>query len=122
MENIVKGNDISNNKLLNNFTVRHLTTDDVEQYNDLLRYAFQITEQELMETGWDDDDIKQSKFPVLERAERYRMLRRRHARFPVCVLSAGNEHIRQQISYRLRDQRLHISGVYGPWHNEPPYV
>ena len=50
MENIVKGNDISNNKLLNNFTVRHLTTDDVEQYNDLLRYAFQITEQELMET------------------------------------------------------------------------
>ena len=44
MENIVKGNDISNNKLLNNFTVRHLTTDDVEQYNDLLRYAFQITE------------------------------------------------------------------------------
>ena len=69
MENIVKGNDISNNKLLNNFTVRHLTTDDVEQYNDLLRYAFQITEQELMETGWDDDDIKQSKFPVLERAD-----------------------------------------------------
>ena len=69
MENIVKGNDISNNKLLNNFIVRHLTTDDVEQYNDLLRYAFQITEQELMETGWDDDDIKQSKFPVLERAD-----------------------------------------------------
>ena len=31
------------------YRIRHLTTDDVEQYNDLLRYAFQVTEQELTE-------------------------------------------------------------------------
>ena len=31
----------------NHYRIRHLTTDDVEQYNDLLRYAFQVTEQEL---------------------------------------------------------------------------
>lgn len=49
-------------------TVRRLTADDLEQYNDLLRYAFQVTEQELMEVGWEDDAIRQSKFPVLERA------------------------------------------------------
>ena len=30
---------------------------------------FQVTEQELAETGWRDDEIKQSKFPVLERAD-----------------------------------------------------
>ena len=52
-----------------NFTVRELTIADVEQYNALLRYAFQVTEQELEETGWKDDEIKQSKFPVLQRAD-----------------------------------------------------
>ena len=38
-------------------------------YNALLRYAFQVTEADLAETGWKDDEIKQSKFPVLERAD-----------------------------------------------------
>lgn len=51
------------------FTIRDLTTDDLEQYNALLRYAFQVTEQDLTEAGWQDEDIKQSKFPVLERAD-----------------------------------------------------
>ena len=30
-----------------NYTVRPLTIDDIDQYNALLRYAFQVTEQEL---------------------------------------------------------------------------
>lgn len=49
-------------------TIRRLTSDDLEQYNDLLRYAFQVTEKELMDLGWEDEDIRQSKFPVLKRA------------------------------------------------------
>ena len=48
-----------------NLTFRPLTIDDAEQYNALLRYAFQVTEQDLSESGWKDDEIKQSKFPVL---------------------------------------------------------
>lgn len=59
---------MENNKKTN-YEIRHLTTDDLEMYNSLLRYAFQVTEQELTETGWRDDEIKQSKFPVLERAD-----------------------------------------------------
>ena len=51
------------------YEIRYLTTDDVEQYNALLRYAFQITEQDLYQCGWQDEEIKQSKFPILERAE-----------------------------------------------------
>ncbi|MCC8024916.1 MAG: GNAT family N-acetyltransferase [Clostridium sp.] len=51
------------------FQIRDLTTGDLDQYNALLRYAFQVTEQDLIETGWRDDEIKQSKFPVLERAD-----------------------------------------------------
>ena len=41
----------------NNYTLRPLTIDDAEEYNALLRYAFQVTEQELAETGWKDDEI-----------------------------------------------------------------
>lgn len=51
------------------YEIRNLKTDDAEQYNALLRYAFQITEQELSETGWRNDEITQSKFPILERAD-----------------------------------------------------
>ncbi len=40
------------------YIIRPLTTDDAEQYNALLRYAFQVTEAELAETGWKDDEIK----------------------------------------------------------------
>ena len=52
-----------------NYQIRSLTTDDLKQYNDLLRYSFQVTEQELFDTGWHNDEIIQSKFPVLERAD-----------------------------------------------------
>ena len=52
-----------------NYTVRPLTIEDIDQYNALLRYAFQVTEQELSETGWKNDEIKRSKFPVLQRAD-----------------------------------------------------
>ena len=51
------------------YCIRALTTDDLEQYNALLRYAFQVTEQELLDTGWKDEEIKQSKFPVIKRAD-----------------------------------------------------
>ena len=47
------------------FKIRVLTKDDAEEYNALLRYAFQVTEADLAETGWKYDEIKQSKFPVL---------------------------------------------------------
>ena len=44
----------------NDFSIRVLAKDDAEQYNALLRYSFQVTEQELAESGWKDDEIKQS--------------------------------------------------------------
>ena len=31
---------------MNQYVIRDLTTDDLDQYNALLRYAFQVTEQE----------------------------------------------------------------------------
>lgn len=57
------------NQIQPEYTIRSLTTDDLKQYNDLLRYSFQVTEQDLLDTGWHSDEIIQSKFPVLERAD-----------------------------------------------------
>lgn len=51
------------------YDIRYLDTGDIDQYNSLLRYAFQITEQELAEYGWRNNEIKRSKFPVLKRAD-----------------------------------------------------
>lgn len=48
--------------------IRRLEPEDLDQYNDLLRYAFQVTERTLARYGWESDDIRQSKFIVLERA------------------------------------------------------
>ena len=49
--------------------LRKLTAgNDLEQYNDLLRYAFQVTEKQLLDYGWENEDIRQSKMPVLEKA------------------------------------------------------
>lgn len=50
------------------FHMRELTTDDLEQFNDLLRYAFQVTGNELNKSGWEEEEMKRAKAPVLEEA------------------------------------------------------
>ena len=59
------------------YLTRYLEAKDLDQYNALLRYTFQVTEEELTATGWKDDEIKQSKFPVLpSRTELSEMVQR----------------------------------------------
>ena len=57
-----------------NYGLRYLEPKDLDQYNALLRYTFQVTEEELIATGWKDEEIKQSKFPVLERCAMFFLL------------------------------------------------
>ena len=40
-----------------NYSMRYLEPKDLDQYNALLRYTFQVTEDELIATGWKDEDI-----------------------------------------------------------------
>ena len=47
------------------FAMRQLTEEDLDQFNALLRYAFQVTTDELLKTGWTEDEIKYAKAPVL---------------------------------------------------------
>ncbi|MCC8179666.1 MAG: GNAT family N-acetyltransferase, partial [Planctomycetes bacterium] len=53
---------------MNEMVMRKMTSADYEQYDQLWRYAFQVTEKTLLDYGWEDDEIRQSKFPVLEKA------------------------------------------------------
>ncbi|WP_239256971.1 GNAT family N-acetyltransferase [Listeria ilorinensis] len=41
----------------------------VGQFNDLLRYVFQVTNQELQEVGFEEEELEQAKRPVLEKAD-----------------------------------------------------
>lgn len=50
------------------FIIRQLTGADLEEFNNLLRYAFQVTNRELTKTGWEIDEIKREKAPILESA------------------------------------------------------
>lgn len=53
---------------------KHLKMKDVdishlEQYNQLLRYVFQVTQKELNSIGWAENEIISAKFPMLEKAD-----------------------------------------------------
>ena len=50
------------------YRMRELDQNDLEQFNALLSYAFQVTSMELLQTGWEEDEIKRAKSPILEEA------------------------------------------------------
>ena len=50
------------------FKMRELDKRDLEQFNALLQYAFQVTSYDLFQTGWEQDEIKYAKRPILEEA------------------------------------------------------
>lgn len=50
------------------FRMRELDHNDLEQFNALLQYAFQVTSYELFQTGWEQEEIKYAKRPILEDA------------------------------------------------------
>jgi len=50
------------------FTLRELTHADLEQFNALLRYAFQVTPDDLIRSGWQADEFKHAKAPILDGA------------------------------------------------------
>jgi len=50
------------------FRMRELDRSDLEQFNALLQYAFQVTSYDLFQTGWQQEEIKYAKRPILEEA------------------------------------------------------
>ncbi|MBU4437972.1 MAG: GNAT family N-acetyltransferase [Acetobacterium sp.] len=58
-----------NRDIKKDLELRRLEAKDLTQFNDILRYAFQVTDEQLLKVGWKHDEIKRSKFPILEKAE-----------------------------------------------------
>ncbi|WP_231996488.1 GNAT family N-acetyltransferase [Helicobacter cinaedi] len=49
-------------------TMQQLDISHIEQFNELLRYAFQVTDSDLLEFGWNNEEIKRFKYPILQNA------------------------------------------------------
>lgn len=49
--------------------IKKVGLEHLEQYNQLLRYVFQVTDRELHQTGWEEQEIIRAKSPVLEQAD-----------------------------------------------------
>ena len=49
------------NKKKKKFKIRYLTLKDLDDFNNLLRYAFQVSNNELITLGYEVDEIKQAK-------------------------------------------------------------
>lgn len=62
-----KGKEDMNNK--KNLKMKPVGSEYMEQYNALLRYVFQVTEQELSSIGWQEREIIRAKFPTMEKAD-----------------------------------------------------
>lgn len=52
-----------------NLKMRAVTSAYMEQYNQLLRYVFQVTAQDLSTIGWKEKEIIRAKFPTMEKAD-----------------------------------------------------
>lgn len=50
------------------FQMRQLQEKDLEQFNALLRYVFQVTGDELVKSGWEEEEIQRAKAPILRNA------------------------------------------------------
>lgn len=51
------------------FKMKSVDMQHLEQFNELLRYVFQVTNQDLQEVGYEDDDLVKAKRPVLRKAD-----------------------------------------------------
>lgn len=52
-----------------NFQLRPVGMEYLDQYNELLRYVFQVTNNDLIESGYEEGEIVRSKQPVLQRSD-----------------------------------------------------
>lgn len=52
-----------------NLKIKPVEVKHINQYNELLRYVFQVTNKDLMESGYEDEEIIKAKRPILQEAD-----------------------------------------------------
>ena len=50
-------------------TIRPVEMKDINQYNELLRYVFQVTNKDVIESGYEDEELVKAKRPILQEAD-----------------------------------------------------
>lgn len=60
---------MSSDKIKGQLELKSVTLDDFEQFNDLLKYVFQVTSTTEEEGGYAEGEFDQAKMPVLERSD-----------------------------------------------------
>ncbi|SBW09090.1 conserved hypothetical protein [uncultured delta proteobacterium] len=58
-------------ELKKQLVVKQLGAEHTDQFNQLLRYVFQVTNEELLRSGYEDGELIRSKRPLLERADTF---------------------------------------------------
>ncbi|KMO53215.1 acetyltransferase [Lacticaseibacillus rhamnosus] len=49
--------------------IKSVTPKDLEQFNDLLTYVFQVTQKDLEQSGYEEGELERAKRPVLEKSD-----------------------------------------------------
>lgn len=62
---------MSDNKIREQLSIKPVGLKYLDQYNELLRYVFQVTNQQLSESGYEDGELIRTKRPVLQKADTY---------------------------------------------------
>jgi predicted acetyltransferase len=57
------------NKIREQLKIKPVGVKYLDQYNELLRYVFQVTNRELLESGYEDGEIIRAKRPILQKAD-----------------------------------------------------
>lgn len=57
------------NKIKESLRVKPVSLKYLDQYNELLRYVFQVTDRQLEESGYEDGELRRSKRPILQEAD-----------------------------------------------------
>lgn len=72
-------------KLRAQLTIKQLGIDHVDQFNDLFRYVFQVTNEDLQKSGYEDGEFIRSKRSLLQRADIFGWFKDERLVSQVCV-------------------------------------
>lgn len=72
-------------KIREQLTVKKLGLEHLDQFNDLFRYVFQVTKEDLQKSGYEDGELIRSKRLLLERADIFGWFKDERLVSQVCV-------------------------------------
>ena len=72
-------------ELKKQLVVKQLGSEHTDQFNQLLRYVFQVTNEELVRSGYEDGELIRSKQPLLERADTFGWFKGENLVSLVCI-------------------------------------